>query len=109
MKNWIKKAGVRAIKTVAQAAVAMIGTAAVVQEVNWKMVAGAAVLAGILSLLTSLAGLPELDTEPAGESLETTEDDMLDEEDADALIASDEAEGQALKVAGKQRAEEMPD
>lgn len=109
MKNWIKKAGVRAIKTVAQAAVAMIGTAAVVQEVDWKMVAGAAVLAGILSLLTSLAGLPELDIESAGESLETTEDDMLDEEDADALIAADEAEGQVLKAAGKQRAEGVPE
>lgn len=60
MGMWLKKAGVRAIKTVAQAAAAMIGTAAVVQEVDWKMVAGAAVLAGILSLLTSLAGLPEL-------------------------------------------------
>ena len=109
MKNWIKKAGVRAVKTVAQAAVAMIGTAAVVQEVDWKMVAGAAVLAGILSLLTSLAGLPELDTEGAGESLETTEDDMLDEEDADALIAADEAEAEELKAEGKQRAEGMPE
>lgn len=109
MTMWLKKAGVRAIKTVAQAAVAMIGTAAVVQEVDWKMVAGAAVLAGILSLLTSLAGLPELDTEPAGESLETTEDDMLDEEDADALIAADEAEAEELKAAGKQRAEGMPE
>ncbi len=109
MTMWLKKAGVRAIKTVAQAAVAMIGTAAVVQEVDWKMVAGAAVLAGILSLLTSLAGLPELDTEPAGESLETTEDDMLDEEDADALIAADEAEAEELKAVGKQRAEGMPE
>lgn len=109
MTMWLKKAGVRAIKTVAQAAVAMIGTAAVVQEVDWKMVAGAAVLAGILSLLTSLAGLPELDTEPAGESLETTEDDMLDEEDADALIAADEAEAEELKAAGNQRAEGMPE
>ena len=109
MTMWLKKAGVRAIKTVAQAAVAMIGTAAVVQEVDWKMVAGAAVLAGILSLLTSLAGLPELDTEGAGESLETTEDDMLDEEDADALIAADKAEAEELKAAGKQRAEGMPD
>lgn len=109
IKMWWKKAGIRAVKTVAQAAIAMIGTAAALQEVDWKMVGGAAVLAGILSLLTSLAGLPELDTEPAEESLETTEDDMLDEEDADALIASDEAEGQALKAAGKQRAEGMPE
>lgn len=60
MRMWLKKAGVRAIKTVAQALAAMIGTAAMVQEVDWKMVTGAAALAGILSLLTSLAGLPEL-------------------------------------------------
>ncbi|MDY3012377.1 MAG: holin [Clostridiales Family XIII bacterium] len=60
MKAWIKKAGVRAIKTVAQAAVAMIGTAAVMQEVDWRMVVSASVLAGVLSLLTSVAGLPEL-------------------------------------------------
>ena len=60
-KNWIKAAGVRAIKTVAQTAVATIGTAAVMAEVNWVAVGSAAVLAGILSLLTSLAGLPELE------------------------------------------------
>lgn len=60
-KAWIKAAGVRAIKTVAQTAVATIGTAAVLSEVNWVMVASAAVLAGILSLLTSVAGLPELE------------------------------------------------
>lgn len=58
-KTWIKAAGVRAIKTVAQTAVATIGTTAVMDEVNWAMVASASVLAGILSLLTSLAGLPE--------------------------------------------------
>lgn len=63
MKAWIKKAGVRAIKTVAQAAVAMIGTAAVMQEVDWRMVVSASVLAGVLSLLTSVAGLPELTEE----------------------------------------------
>ena len=60
-KQWIKAAGVRAIKTVAQTAVATIGTSAVISEVNWLMVGSAAVLAGILSLLTSVAGLPELD------------------------------------------------
>jgi hypothetical protein len=60
MKNWIKAAGIRAIKTVAQTAVATIGTSAVMGEVNWIMVGSAALLAGILSLLTSVAGLPEL-------------------------------------------------
>lgn len=60
MKKWIKAAGVRAVKTVAQTAVATIGTAAVMGAVDWKMVASASVLAGILSLLTSVAGLPEV-------------------------------------------------
>lgn len=62
-KKWIKAAGVRALKTVAQTAVATVGTAAVLGEVNWVMVASASALAGILSLLTSVAGLPELETE----------------------------------------------
>ena len=60
-KNWIKAAGIRALKTVAQTAVATIGTCAVLSEVNWITVGSAAVLAGILSLLTSLAGLPQLE------------------------------------------------
>ena len=60
-KNWIKAAGIRAIKTVAQAAIATIGTSAVLSEVDWVMVVSASVLAVILSLLTSLAGLPELE------------------------------------------------
>ena len=59
-KNWIKAAGVRAIKTVAQTAVATIGTSAVIGDVNWVMVASASALAGILSLLTSVAGIPEV-------------------------------------------------
>lgn len=63
MKRWIKAAGIRAIKTVAQTAVATIGTTAVLDEVNWVMVASASALAGILSLLTSIAGLPELKEE----------------------------------------------
>jgi hypothetical protein len=63
MKNWklwIKAASVRAIKTIAQTAVATIGTSAFIGEVNWVMVGSASLLAGILSLLTSIAGLPEV-------------------------------------------------
>lgn len=57
---WLHAAGVRAIKTVAQTAVATIGTAAVLGDVNWLMVGSASILAGLLSLLTSVSGLPEL-------------------------------------------------
>lgn len=60
-KKWLAAAGMRAIKTVAQTAVATIGTSAVISEVNWVMVASASALAGVLSLLTSVAGLPELE------------------------------------------------
>lgn len=63
MKEWIKCAGIRAIKTVAQTAVATIGTSAVMGEVNWFAVGSASLLAGILSLLTSVAGLPEIKKE----------------------------------------------
>lgn len=63
IKAWFKAAGVRALKTVAQTAVATIGTSAVMGEVNWVMVGSASLLAGILSLLTSVAGLPEVKTE----------------------------------------------
>ena len=60
MKKWLKAAGIRAVKTMAQTAVATIGTAAVLDAVNWVAVVSASVLAGVLSLLTSVAGLPEV-------------------------------------------------
>lgn len=62
-KNWLKAATVRAIKTVAQTAVATIGTSVAMGEVNWVMVGSASLLAGILSILTSVAGLPEVKEE----------------------------------------------
>lgn len=60
---WAKKAGVRAVKTVAQAAIAGIGTAVAMGQVDWKYVVSASILAGVLSLLTSVTGLPEMDLE----------------------------------------------
>lgn len=66
-KTWLKAAGVRALKTVAQTAIATIGTSAVISEVNWLMVGSASLLAGILSILTSIAGLPEVPEKGDGE------------------------------------------
>ena len=66
-KKWLKAAGIRAIKTVAQTAAATIGTAAAIGDVNWILVASASALAGVLSLLTSVAGLPELSNETKGD------------------------------------------
>lgn len=70
-KKWWKYAGIRAIKTFCQTAIASIGTAAVLSEVNWLAVGSASILAAILSLLTSLAGIPEVENEP---QVEPTED-----------------------------------
>lgn len=72
MKEWFKAAGIRAIKTVAQTAVATIGTAVAMGDVNWVLVASASALAGVLSLLTSIAGLPEL---PSKNSTEEVQED----------------------------------
>lgn len=60
-KKWFKAAGIRAIKTMAQAAIAMIGTSVVLEDVSWQVTVSAAILAGVLSMLTSVAGLPEVD------------------------------------------------
>lgn len=67
-KKWLKAAGVRAVKTVAQAAIAGIGTAAVLGQVDWKYVVSASVLAGVISILTSIAGIPEAGTEDSEEA-----------------------------------------
>ncbi len=62
-KTWIRAAGIRAVKTVAQTAVGVIGAGALITEVNWPTVVSAAALAGVVSLLTSVAGLPEVQEE----------------------------------------------
>lgn len=85
-KYWIRCACVRAIKTVAQTAVATIGSAVVLSSVDWRMVASAAVLAGILSLLTSVAGLPEVDM------LDEIDEEDFEEDDEEALEEDDETE-----------------
>ena len=62
-KKWLKCAGMRAIKTICQTAVALLGTSTLIQEIDWVMVGSASLLAGLLSLLTSIAGLPEIKEE----------------------------------------------
>lgn len=73
-KLWLKAAGIRAIKTVAQTAIAMISTSLLLSDVNWVMVLSASALSGLLSLLTSVAGLPEVDSTKNGNA-------KIDEED----------------------------
>ena len=75
MKEWIKCAGIRALKTICQTAIATIGTATMFNEVDWVVVGSTSLLAGILSLLTSLAGLPELE--------ENDYKEMVDEDDGE--------------------------
>ena len=60
-KKWLKCAGIRALKTICQTAIATIGTATVMEDVNWLMIGSASLLAGILSVLTSIAGIPEVE------------------------------------------------
>ena len=86
-KRWIEAAGIRAIKTLAQTAIATIGSAAVLSSVDWKMVISAAVLAGLLSLLTSVAGLPEA----TGPSELTTEEAEGEDEDVPEEETEEEA------------------
>lgn len=80
-KTWVKSALIRALKTMAQTAIASIGTSALLSEVNWLVVLSASVLAGILSILTSLAGLPEVKLEQ--ENLEIKQE--IEEKNADTL------------------------
>ena len=67
-KKWLKAAAIRAVKTMAQTAVALIGTTLVISEVDWVTVASASVLAGLLSILTSIAGLPEVEGDELNEN-----------------------------------------
>lgn len=74
-KKWWECAGIRALKTVAQTAIATIGTAMVISDVDWISVVSASLLAGLLSLLTSLAGLPEVEDEEVAISIEMPDDE----------------------------------
>lgn len=80
-RKWLYYAGIRAIKTVCQTAVATIGTSAVMSEVNWVMVISASILAGILSLLTSVAGIPEADFDEYYMDIYDGDDEDEDEQD----------------------------
>ena len=76
-KEWFKCAGIRAIKTVAQTAVATIGVSTIMSDVNWIAVCSASLLAGILSLLTSVSGLPEVDDGQVVKSIESVSEEAL--------------------------------
>lgn len=100
MKTWMKAAGVRAIKTVAQALVAAIGSAAVLESVDWRVALSTAILAGVLSLLTSVAGLPELKDDDKTETAEIAEADAVasmvtDQPTTDADLAAEKENGGA--------------
>ena len=102
-KQWAKCAGIRAARTVAQTAIATIGTSAVLSEVNWLMILSASVLAGIVSLLTSVAGLPELKSEAETGRIEETDEAKKVKEtakDKDTTI-KDSEENQIKEEDGK--------
>ena len=99
-KKWLKAAGIRAIKTVAQSDIAVIGSAAVMGQVHWKVALSTAILAGILSLLTSVAGLPELKDDDKTETAEIAEADAVasmvtDQPTTDADLAAEKESGGA--------------
>jgi len=97
MKTWMKAAGVRAIKTVAQALVAAIGSAAVLESVDWRVALSTAVLAGVLSLLTSIAGLPELNgaDAPSVYEADAVASMVTDQPTIDADMAAEKENGGA--------------
>lgn len=68
MKKWLKAAGIRALKTMAQSAIAIMSTSAILEDVNWRMVISSAILAAVLSVCTSIAGLPEVKEDEYGDS-----------------------------------------